>query len=145
MVSAKLGVRTEKIIDAIKRSAVQFHRRISTAILNEIVSEAVLWMTPPTIKSKQGRIYYAIQVSTAPPTLVFFVNDPSLFTDNYKRYLERKIRESLNFQGTPLRIFLRGKSARKIAYDARKGELKTTIKDALKAQEMKEEKELQSR
>ena len=46
-----------------------------------------------------GRIYYTMQISTAPPTLVFFCNDPDLFNDNYKKFLERKLRDSLQFDG----------------------------------------------
>jgi GTP-binding protein len=106
--------------------------------LNEVVNEATLWMTPPMVKSRQGRVYYCLQVSTAPPTLVFFVNDPSLFTDNYKRYLERKVRESLKFDGTPVRMFFRGKSIRRIASDARKGDLSKTVKAILAGKEEEE-------
>ncbi len=85
VLSALTGMRAEKLFQSVDRSAVQFTRRISTAVLNEIVNDATMWMAPPTIGARSGRIYYAIQISTAPPTLVLFVNDPELFTESYKR------------------------------------------------------------
>ena len=63
---------------------------------------------PPIIGSRTGKIYYCMQIGTAPPTIVFFVNDPDLFTENYERYLERKIRDALNFEGTPIKMIWRG-------------------------------------
>lgn len=80
-----------------------------------------MWMAPPTVGSRSGRIYYSIQVTTCPPTVVHFVNDPKLFTDNYQRYLERKIREALSFEGTPIRMIFRGKALRDISRAAKKG------------------------
>jgi len=125
-VSAVTGQRTDKLFESIDKSASQFSRRISTAVLNDIVQDATLWLPPPTIGARSGRIYYCIQASTAPPTIVFFCNDPALFTDNYKRFLERKIRDGLNFEGTPIRMFWRGKSLRDVGRAARKGEGSTT-------------------
>mmetsp|Transcript_14156 Transcript_14156/g.14253 ORF Transcript_14156/g.14253 Transcript_14156/m.14253 type:complete len:303 (+) Transcript_14156:246-1154(+) len=121
LISAKTGQRTEKLFSAIDRAAAQFTRRVPTAVMNEVVQEATLWMAPPTIGSRSGRIYYTIQTSQAPPTLVMFVNDASLFTDNYKRYLERKIRDALGFEGTPIRMIFRGKSLRDVGRSVRKG------------------------
>ena len=74
------------------------------------------------------KIYYCIQVSTAPPTIVFFVNDPKLFTDNYQRFLERKIRDSLDFSGTPLKFIWRGKHLRDVARVATRGDRMTKNK-----------------
>lgn len=120
--SAKTGQRTEKLFEAIDKAATQFSRRVPTAIINEVVQEATLWMAPPTIGSRSGRIYYTIQTSTAPPTMVMFCNDPDLFTDNYKRYLERKIRDALGFEGAPIRMIWRGKSLRDVGRSARSGD-----------------------
>jgi GTPase len=121
LISATTGQRTEKLFESVDRSAKQFGRRISTGVLNEIVNDATLWMAPPTIGTRSGRIYYCIQTSTAPPTVVFFVNDPDLFTDNYQRFLERKIRDALNFEGTPIKMIWRGKAIRDVARQAKKG------------------------
>ena len=130
MISAKTGQRTEKLFEAVDRAAQQFCRRVSTAVLNEVVHDATLWMAPPTVGSRSGRIYYSIQTSTAPPTIVIFCNDPALFTDNYRRYLDRKIRDSLDFEGTPIKIIYRGKALKDVGRAARKGEATTNANRA---------------
>lgn len=121
LTSATTGQRTEKLFASVDRSAAQFMRRIPTGVLNEIVNDATLWLAPPTIGSRSGRIYYCIQVATAPPTIVFFVNDPDLFTEGYQRFLERKIRDALQFEGTPIKMIWRGKSLRDVGRAAKRG------------------------
>lgn len=68
------------------------------------------WRTPPSKKTgKRGRIFYATQASIGPPTFVLFVNDTECFSEDYKRYLEKQLRQNIGFEGTPIRIFMRGK------------------------------------
>lgn len=113
-ISAATGQRVGKIYGAID-DAIQAHRkRISTAVLNEVLRDAVLWQPPPARRSgSQAKIYYCNQVSTRPPTVVVFCNDPKLVSDNYKRYLDRKFRESLDgFEATPIRWIFRGRRQR---------------------------------
>ena len=121
LISAQTGQRTEKLIESIDLAVKQFTKRVSTAVINEVVNDATMWMAPPTVGSRAGRIYYCMQVSTAPPTFVFFVNDPALFTENYQKFLERKIRESLDFDGTPIKLIWRGKQLRDVGRSASKG------------------------
>jgi GTP-binding protein len=112
-VSALTGKRVEKIIDLVDTAAEQHQRRVSTAVINEVIEEAVSWHSPPTTRQgKQGKIYYGTQVSSQPPTIILFVNDPKRFGDNYRRYIERQFRQQLGFKGTPLRLIWRGKSLR---------------------------------
>lgn len=112
-VSALTGQRVEKIIDLVDQAAEQYKRRVSTAVINEVLEEAVGWVTPPTNRQgRQGKIYYGTQVTTQPPSIVLFVNDPKRFNDNYRRYVERQFRQQLGFQGTPLRLMWRGKKVR---------------------------------
>ena len=59
-------------------------------------------------------MYYCAQVATRPPTTVVFCNDPELFSDTYRRYLERHFRKSLGFDGTPIRLILRARRAREV-------------------------------
>jgi GTP-binding protein len=66
-----------------------------------------------------------MQISTAPPTLVFFCNDPDLFNENYKKFLERKLRDSLQFEGTSINMIFRGKAVRDASRD-----FKNNIKDS---------------
>jgi GTP-binding protein len=112
-VSALTGKRVEKIIDLVDIAAEQHQRRVSTAVINEVIEEAVSWHSPPTSRQgKQGKIYYGTQVSSQPPTIILFVNDPKRLGDNYRRYIERQFRQQLGFKGTPLRLIWRGKSLR---------------------------------
>ena len=111
--SALSGQRVESIF-AIAAVAVEQHRRrVSTSVVNEVLQEAVSWRSPPTSRGgRQGRIYYGTQVATRPPSFTLFVNDPKLFGDTYRRYVERQIREGLGFEGSPLKLFWRGKQQR---------------------------------
>jgi GTP-binding protein len=112
-VSALTGKRVEKILDLIDTAAEAHRRRVSTAVINEVLEEAVTWHSPPTTRQgKQGKIYYGTQVSSQPPTIALFVNDPQRFNDGYRRYIDRQFREQLGFKGTPIRILWRGKKAR---------------------------------
>ncbi len=112
-VSALTGQRVKKILELVNQSVEQHRRRVSTSVINEVLEEAISWHTPPsTRQGRQGRIYYGTQVTVRPPTIALFVNDPKLFGDNYRRYIARQFRESLGFQGTPLRLIWRGKKVR---------------------------------
>ena len=122
LISAKTGQRTEKLFQAVDRAGKQFTKRVPTAVLNEVVQDAVLWMAPPKIGAKSGRIYYCMQSSTAPPTIVFFVNNVKLFTDSYQRYMERKLRDSINLEGAPIKMIFRGKSLRDVERASNRGE-----------------------
>ncbi len=114
-VSALTGKRVEKIIDLVDKAAQEHQRRVSTAVINEVIEEAVSWHSPPTTRQgKQGKIYYGTQVSSQPPTIILFVNDPKRLNENYRRYIERQFRQQLGFRGTPLRLIWRGKSLREV-------------------------------
>ncbi|EAW33297.1 ribosome biogenesis GTPase Der [Lyngbya sp. PCC 8106] len=114
-VSAMTGQRVEKIIDLVDQAVAEHQRRVSTAVINEVIEEAVSWHSPPTTRQgKQGKIYYGTQVSSQPPTLVLFVNDPKRFNENYRRYMESQFRQQLGFLGTPIRLIWRGKPAREV-------------------------------
>lgn len=132
VLSALTGQRTEKLLACVDRAAKQFQRRVSTSVLNEVIKDATMWMTPPTITGRMGRVYYAIQVSTRPPTIVLFVNDPDLFPESYRRFMEKKIRESFGFEGTPIRLIWRGKTLRQINRSAKHGELGRIVGEAMK-------------
>jgi GTP-binding protein len=114
-VSALTGKRVDKILNLVDIAAEEHRRRVSTSVINEVLEEAVTWQSPPTNRQgKQGKIYYGTQVSSQPPTIALFVNDPARFSDNYRRYIERQFREQLGFTGTPIRLLWRGKKARDV-------------------------------
>ena len=106
-VSAETGQRLPKLFEMID-VVLEFHAlRISTGVLNEIVSEAVALQQPPTDKGKRLKIYYITQVAVKPPTFVIFVNGRGLMHFSYTRYLENRIRETFGFRGTPLKFIIR--------------------------------------
>jgi len=112
-ISAKTGQRVDKILPLVRAAAESHRRRVATAVINEVLAEATAWQSPPANRQgRQGRIYYGTQVQTQPPTIALFVNDPKLFKDNYRRYLDHQFREHLGFRGSPVQLIWRGKTAR---------------------------------
>ncbi len=106
-VSAKSGQRVNALLPLIDEVHDFSLLRIQTNILNEVIMDAQLVTPPPTHKGQRLKIYYASQVAVAPPTIVLFVNDPSLLHFSYQRYLENRLREAFGFTGTTLRIIAR--------------------------------------
>lgn len=106
-ISALTGQRIGKLYETIDIVAENHALRVSTGVLNEIMSEAVAMQQPPTDKGKRLRLYYITQVSVKPPTFVIFVNDKELMHFSYTRYIENQIRNSFGFKGTPLRFIIR--------------------------------------
>lgn len=105
----------KKITRAILEADVNHRKRVSTATLNLVMKDAMNWRPPPATKrGRKGRIYYATQPSSQPPTFVLFVNDPKIFSDEYKRYLKRQLRENIDFDGTPIHLVLRGKPTKAV-------------------------------
>lgn len=106
-ISAETGQRMHKLFEVIEIVIQNQNLRISTGVLNEIITEATALQQPPSDKGKRLRIYYSTQVSVKPPTFVIFVNDKELMHFSYTRYIENKIREAFGFSGTSLKFFIR--------------------------------------
>ncbi len=106
-ISAKTGQRTGKLYETIDAVIENTTLRVSTGVLNEIMSEAVAMQQPPADKGKRLRLYYITQVSVKPPTFVIFVNDKELMHFSYTRYIENQIRNAFGFKGTPLKFIIR--------------------------------------
>jgi len=101
-VSAKTGLRVEKLLSQVESIMQNANRRVQTSTLNDIVGKAVA-LNPPTAKRGQKiKILYATQVDINPPKFVVFCNDASLVHNTYKRYLENSLRKAFEFEGTPL-------------------------------------------
>ncbi|KAL1545025.1 GTPase Der-like [Salvia divinorum] len=104
------GQSVDKITVTAGLVAKERSRRLSTATLNQVVSEAVAFKPPPRTRGgKRGRIYYCTQAAIRPPTFVFFVNDAKLFPETYQRYMEKQLRSSAGFPGTPIRLLWRSR------------------------------------
>lgn len=106
-ISAVTGQRLNRLFETIDMVIQNQSLRISTGVVNEIVTEAVALQQPPSDKGKRLKIYYSTQVGVKPPTFVIFVNDKELMHFSYTRYLENKIREAFGFRGTSLKFIIR--------------------------------------
>ena len=122
--SALTGQRVDAIFALASLAVEQHQRRVSTSVVNEVLQEALGWRSPPTSRGgRQGRLYYGTQVASGPPSFTLFVNEPKLFGDSYRRYIERQLREGLGFQGTPIKLFWRGKQKRDAERDIAKQQI----------------------
>lgn len=106
-ISAKTGLRVDKLFDMINKVHAQNSMRISTGMLNDILAYATTRVQPPSDKGRRLKIYYMTQPSTKPPTFVVFVNRADLFHFSYQRYLENQIRQTFGLEGTPVRFITR--------------------------------------
>ncbi|MFN0145194.1 MAG: ribosome biogenesis GTPase Der [Dehalococcoidia bacterium] len=85
-------------------------RRLTTPELNAILTRAMREHVPPLVHNKRLKLFYATQASVDPPTIILFVNDPTLVHFSYRRYLERALRESADFEGTAIKLVFRGRT-----------------------------------
>ena len=113
--SAQTGQRVERILREARRVADERYRRVPTADLNKVVTDAVRAHPPSHVRNRLGKVLYATQVSVAPPTFVIFVNDPELIHFSYRRYLENRIRDEWGFLGTPIRLIFRARESEEAA------------------------------
>lgn len=108
-VSAKFGQRTNKLLTLAEEVYANASKRITTGTLNDVLGDAIRATEPPTKNGRRLKIYYITQDGVTPPTFIVFVNDGELMHFSYRRFLENTLRKSFNFDGTPIRIFVREK------------------------------------
>jgi GTP-binding protein len=113
-ISAKTGLRIDKVLELAVDVWAERRRRISTGELNRVVQAAVERQEPPMVKGRRPKIFYATQASVAPPTFVFFARDAGSVHFSYQRFLENRIRDEFGFLGTPIRLVFRERSAAQI-------------------------------
>lgn len=106
-ISALTGQRIDKLFEMIKYTAEQNSRRITTGMLNDLLSYATARVQPPSDKGKRLKLYYMTQASTKPPAFVVFCNSKDLFHYSYQRYIENQIREAFSLDATPIKIIVR--------------------------------------
>lgn len=106
-ISAKTGQRLDKLFELIKLVREQHSRRISTGVLNDMLSYATSRVQPPSDKGKRLRLYYMTQASSNPPNFVVFCNNKELFHYSYQRYIENQIRETFGLDKTPIKLSIR--------------------------------------
>ncbi len=108
-VSAKTGQRISKIMTSVDEVMEQYTRRVTTAELNRVFSEATDSHHAPLAHGKRVKFYFATQVGSRPPAFVIFTNQPDSIHFSYERYLINRFREAFGFDGTPLRLMFRGR------------------------------------
>ena len=108
-ISAKTGQRLDNIFKVALDVQKEREKRISTGLLNKVISEAYNLNPPTSVKGKLLKIYYATQAKNNPPTFIIFVNNKDLIQDNYKRYIHKKLRENFGFKGVPIVVSYRPK------------------------------------
>jgi GTPase len=109
-VSAVTKQRVHAILPVINRVSENHAMRVTSSVLNEVIEDSVARNPAPTDKGRRLRIYYATQVAIKPPTFVVFVNEPEIMHFSYERFLENRIRESFDFEGTPIRLITRART-----------------------------------
>lgn len=107
--SALKNERIHTLFDTINEVYENYTRRIPTNVLNDVVLDATLFNPAAVFNGGTLKINYVSQVSVAPPTFVFFVNDGKYLHFSYQRYLDNQIRKSFIFDGTPIKMIFRKK------------------------------------
>ena len=108
-ISAMTGQRTDRLFELINFANDQSHMRITTGMLNNVLTDAQARVQPPTDKGCRLKIYYMTQTGICPPNFVIFCNSRELFHFSYQRYIENQIRAVFGLEGTPIRIVIRQK------------------------------------
>lgn len=106
-VSAKDRSKINSIFTAIDMVNFAYNMRVPTSVLNDVIQDAQIMNPTPDFNGGRLKIYYANQVDSKPPTFVLFVNDPHFMHFSYQRYIENRLRESFELDGTPITIVCR--------------------------------------
>ncbi len=109
-ISARTGRAVQKLVPALETALRSWDMRIPTGRLNTFFKEIVAATPPPVRGGKQPRILFATQAASRPPTFVLFTS--GFLEAGYRRFLERKLRETFGFEGSPIRINVRVREKR---------------------------------
>jgi len=107
--SAKTKKRIHTLMPEINKVYENSRKEIKTSILNNVIRDAIMLNAPPSYKGKRLKIYFVAQTGVMPPKFTFNVNSKGLVHFSYERYLENKIRENFDFEGTPITIQFKNK------------------------------------
>lgn len=106
-VTGQTGKNAKRLLNHAQMLAKQSAERVSTGELNRLIRRALEHHPPPLSKQRRRpKIYYATQVATRPPTIVFMCNDPDSFPPTYQRYLRSVLNDQLQFGEVPIKMFL---------------------------------------
>ena len=108
-VSALKKQRLNTLFETLEMVHLAYHTRVKTSLLNDLMQDAQMMNPSPNFNGGRIKILYASQVSTSPPTIVMFVNNSEWMHFSYLRYLENRLRETFNFEGTPINLVVRNR------------------------------------
>ena len=108
-VSAKNKSRINTIFDELDKVYEAYHTRISTSLLNQIMQDAQMMNQSPDFNGGRVKILYATQVAICPPTIVLHVNNKDFMHFSYLRYIENRLRDTFNFDGTPINLVMKAR------------------------------------
>lgn len=106
-VSAKTTAKVDNIFAKIKQVHLAYDTHIATSLLNDVIQDAQIMNEAPDFNGGRLKIYFVNQANSCPPTFVLFVNKPKYAHFSYLRYIENRLRESFNLDGTPIELVLR--------------------------------------
>ncbi len=110
--TAKDSRNIQSVLDLAQHLFNQSSEHVSTSKLNQAVRQILDERRPPTPTGRRARVYYATQPEVNPPTIVLFVNNPTLIDERYQRYMINRLRELLPYNEVPMRLVIRGKEGR---------------------------------
>ena len=108
--SALTKKRIHTLMPEVEKVSMNIKKEIKTSVLNNVITEAYQLNPAPSYKGKRLKIYYTYQTGTNPPKFTFNVNNKGLVHFSYERYLENKIRENFDFEGTPIELVFKNKN-----------------------------------
>lgn len=108
-VSAKNKSRINTIFDELDKVYEAYHTRISTSLLNQVMQDAQMMNQSPDFNGGRVKILYATQVAICPPTIVLHVNNKDFMHFSYLRYIENRLRDTFNFDGTPINLVMKAR------------------------------------
>ncbi len=113
-ISALTGKKVGKIFDIVGHVESNFKKKISTAKLNRFLEDLTKRHPPPVYRRKEIKFFYISQPFTAPPTFTIFTNSAKGIPENYRRFVENKLREYADFEGSPLRLLFRDREGKEV-------------------------------
>ena len=113
-ISALTGKKVGRIFDVVERVEENFRRKVSTGKLNRFLEDLTRRHPPPVYRRKEIKLFYISQPFTAPPTFTIFTNSAKGIPENYRRFLENKLREHADFEGSPLRLLFRDREGKEV-------------------------------
>ena len=108
-VSALKKQRLNTLFETLEMVHLAYHTRVKTSLLNDLMQDAQMMNPSPNFNGGRIKILYCSQVSTSPPTIVLFVNNAEWMHFSYLRYLENRLRETFNFEGTPINLVVKNR------------------------------------